>query len=198
MDRRDFRATVTAAGVGGFGGWAGRRSLGETYRLRPPGAVSEWQFLSHCIRCHHCVTACPVEAIRVANEAGPAGVGTPIIEPRRQPCDLCAGQPTMRCIEACPTEALRSGTTRRRVAIGVARIDADTCLPFQGVACRACWRACPFPGDAITQDSLGRPRVDPRHCTGCGLCVHACLTDPPSIVVEPFASKEPREEKVQG
>ncbi len=195
MDRRSFLAAASTVGVAGLTGTAVRRQIDQAAHLRPPGSRSERQFLSQCIRCHHCVTSCPVGALVILPGIGPGAAATPAIDARRQPCDLCAGQPAMHCIDACPTGALRPGTTRRQVAIGVARIDQRTCLPFQGVVCRACWRACPFAGEAIRYDALGRPYVDPRHCVGCGLCVHACLTEPASIHVEPFGSKRrlPRE-----
>ena len=162
--------------------WRGRH--GRSGRLRPPGGHCEERFLARCIRCQQCVDACPVEALRASGPQWPWEIGTPYFIARRQPCDLCWGRNTMACIAACPTGALEPLSRRRDVAIGLAVIDSTRCLPFQGVVCRACWRACPFPDEAIRLDNRGRPVVNQDACTGCGLCEHACLTDPPSIVIE--------------
>ncbi len=190
VPRRGFLAAVASLGAGAFAGW-GLRPAGASPRLlRPPGAVSEEDFLGRCIRCGHCMDVCPVKALVPARRGDPRQWGTPHILARRQPCTLCAGEEQMACVHACPTDALRPLLAREQVAVGVARVDPQTCLPFQGVVCRACWRACPFPDRAIRLDSLGRPRVDPRACVGCGLCEHVCLAEPAAIVVVPFAPKE--------
>ncbi|MEZ6103405.1 MAG: hypothetical protein R3E01_31055 [Pirellulaceae bacterium] len=77
--------------------------------------------------------------------------------------------------------------SRRSVRMGLARIDKQICWPYQGIACRACWHACPFATDAIIFDPLGRPAVSASACVGCGLCEHACLAETAAITVEPFA-----------
>ena len=69
--------------------------------------------------------------------------------------------------------------------MGVARVDPKTCLPYVGVACKACWHACPLPNDAIAFDELGHPVVIDDGCVGCGLCEHVCLTEPSAIRIEP-------------
>jgi MauM/NapG family ferredoxin protein len=150
--------------------------------LRPPGAGSEEDFLAACVRCGQCVTACPNGVLQLA---GGSRLGTPYLMPREVPCNLCAGLDTMRCIDACPTAALVRSADRRAVRMGTAVVDPSTCLPFQGVVCRACWHACPFPQEAITMDDRGRPVVLADACIGCGLCEYACPTEPSSIVVEP-------------
>ncbi len=187
--RRRFLTAAAVWGAAALGGWTLRRSRGEAAVLRPPGAVSEQDFLARCIRCAHCIDVCPVDAL-VPLEHGPAWqLGTPHFRPREQPCTLCAGSEQMACVQVCPTDALRPLLARDQVAVGVARIDPQTCLPFQGVVCRACWRACPFPDEAIRLDELGRPVVDGQKCVGCGLCQHACLAEPEAIRVIPFAPR---------
>ncbi len=133
---------------------------------------------------------CPVKALVPVRHGDPRQLGTPHILPRTQPCTLCAGRELMACVQVCPTDALRPLAAREQVAIGVARVNAQICLPFQGVVCRACWRACPFPDRAIWLDELGRPQVNPQACVGCGLCEHVCLAEPVAIVVVPFAPKQ--------
>ena len=186
-DHPTRRGWLVFLGVSFFGAAAGlwRKTGARSGRLRPPGGQPEDAFLARCIRCQQCTQACPVGALRAAGPDWPWETGTPHFVARQRPCDLCGGREAMACIAACPTGALQPITDRRKVTIGTAVVAPDRCLPFQGVVCRACWRACPFPDEAIRLDDRGRPVVNEDACTGCGLCEHACLTDPPSIVVEP-------------
>ncbi len=59
----------------------------------------------------------------------------------------------------CPTGALEPLVNRKAVRMGTAVVDTETCFPYVGVACRACWHACPFPDDAICLVELFVPRV---------------------------------------
>ncbi len=94
----------------------------------------------------------------------------------------------MECIAACPTGALQELPNREAVRMGIAVVDTETCFPYRGVSCRACWHACPFPDDAIAVDGLGRPIVHEQACVGCGLCEYVCLTEEPAIRVVPKES----------
>ena len=67
----------------------------------------------------------------------------------------------------------------------------DELLLLLGVACRACWHACPFPDEAIRVDELGHPIVIEDGCVGCGLCEHACLTETPAIRVVTASDEDP-------
>ncbi|MCA9261847.1 MAG: 4Fe-4S dicluster domain-containing protein [Planctomycetales bacterium] len=156
-------------------------------RLRPPGAVVEHDFLAACIRCEQCIVACPVGCLKPVSWSDDwFQLGAPHIVARETPCNLCAGRERMECIEVCPTAALQPVAAREEVRMGLARIDEQTCLPFLGVTCRACWHACPYPTDAIAFDARGRPLVLADGCVGCGLCEHACLAERPAIRIEPF------------
>lgn len=86
--------------------------------------------------------------------------------------------------------------------MGVAVINEDTCLSFQGMRCEVCYRACPLIDEAITIDYRPRegddihavfaPQVVPDGCPGCGLCEQRCpVSDPaPAIVVVPTGAQE--------
>ena len=169
--------------------------------LRPPGALDEFGFLATCTRCDQCLLACPEGALLKASSSAGIAVGTPYLYPRSMPCFLCA---TLPCIPACPEGALvwprrRHGAEElegpRAVKIGTARIKASLCLnyPAEGretLECRICVDRCPFPGEAIRisepeVDCLPHPQVIEEHCTGCGLCVFACPSTDPAIVVDP-------------
>ena len=161
-----------------------------TYYLRPPGAQSEKDFLSRCIKCGKCAEACPHVAIHMAKDLNMTLAGTPYIDPQEQPCRMCADLP---CVKVCPTLALRDTETKRDIHIGYAKISETRCIAYQGMRCEVCYRICPLIDEAITIDFSALedddihtrflPTVDPEVCTGCGLCVQRCVVrDPDSAV----------------
>lgn len=146
--------------------------------FRPPGAIHEDRFNEVCSKCSKCVEACPEHVIIRSNGKDGGTEGTPILRPNHGPCTLCGD-----CMEVCPTGALQK-TPVGEIRIGIAVVEPDTCLGYLGKSCRACHEACPLDPNAIDFDAT-MPKVDSRICTGCGLCVQACPTKPPSIVVLP-------------
>ena len=159
------------------------------FRLRPPGALlPESEFLSRCTGCGDCAPACHQHSI-VMREESPGRL-LPSIDPRSRPCFLCDEPP---CVEACGDGALLAvldGRNVRGLAIrlGLAEVDAHRCLTARGEsACRICVDACPLPEIAIRIAASG-PLVDAETCTGCGLCVPRCPTEPASITIRPLAS----------
>ncbi|MCC6572641.1 MAG: 4Fe-4S dicluster domain-containing protein [Planctomycetes bacterium] len=150
---------------------------GRTF-FRPPGALAEKEFLETCSRCKKCVEACPEQVITPAQSHMGAPLDTPILMPNIGPCTLCGD-----CMDICPTGALKP-TPVGEVRIGIAVVEPRTCLGYLGEACTACHDACPLEPNAIAFEGK-QPKVDSRICTGCGLCVKACPTEQPSIVVLP-------------
>ena len=145
--------------------------------FRPPGAISETQFLTSCTRCEECITACPHDAIVKAPAQFREAADTPMIDPDRQPCLLCHDFP---CIEACEPLALDRALP---VSLGTARITEQTCLAYQGTVCSVCSERCPVDG-AITQVD-GKPRVDESLCVGCGICRFVCPAPENAILLMP-------------
>ncbi len=98
--------------------------------------------------------------------------GTPLVEAEKIPCYLC-----MKCVVVCPTGSLLP-IRQQETRMGLAVINTFTCYTYAGVSlCRTCYDKCPYVEKAIRLDQL-RPVVDENHCTGCGLCTHACpVTD---------------------
>lgn len=196
---------IGAATVGGLA-WSqfldGKKA--SAVILRPPGAVQEKDFLARCTKCGLCVEACPYKSLVLSRPGDERPVGTPYFTMRENPCRMCRDIP---CTAACPTGALDSslvgepagqGTLRlniNRARIGLAAIDRDTCVAYWGIQCDACYRACPLIDKAVTveytkNDRTGKhallaPVVHSDHCTGCGMCEHACVTKKASIIVLP-------------
>ena len=74
------------------------------FLLRPPGAITEQKFLNACTRCEKCIQACPKDAIiKAPKKMGFFIMGTPYIDPLKNPCVMCDDLP---CISACPDAAL--------------------------------------------------------------------------------------------
>ncbi len=161
--------------------------------LRPPGALAEADFNAQCIKCGQCVRACPYDTLKLAAAGEPNPIGTPYFIPRHIPCYMC---PDIPCKVACPTGALDSNLDDIAEArMGLAVIDIESCLSWQGLRCEICHRECPVQDKAITVEHHPRrlskhamfvPRVHSDHCTGCGICEKACPTAQAAIrVVQP-------------
>ncbi len=169
-----------------------RGQAGGAALLRPPGAAPEAEFLAACIRCGQCVESCPYHTLQMASSSNRVAVGTPYLNSRKIPCHLCQGYESLRCIESCPTTALRPVADWAAIRLGTAVVDQGRCLAFNRVSCRSCWHICPFPNQAIVFDQMLRPVVDEEACIGCGLCDHACPTEPSSISIRPASQSAPQ------
>ncbi len=150
----------------------------------PPGARKEEHFLDNCNHCYACVAACMHEAIAVyRRDEHHALYGYPYIDPRIQPCLKNDNFP---CIEACPTPAL--DWAYRDFSERYAVIDTDICFAYRDLFCMTCVQHCPPQEQAINLDSQGRPSVNEDNCSGCGICILYCPSEPPAITIH--ASKD--------
>lgn len=189
-----------ACGVGmlglGLGLYARQAKALPAVALRPPGALPESDFLGACIRCGLCVRDCPYDTLSLAKPESPVAAGTPYFTARSIPCEMCDDIP---CVKACPTGALNHKLTDINDArMGLAALlDHETCLNFLGLRCDVCYRVCPVIDKAITLELIPNPRtgrhtmflptVHSEHCTGCGKCEKACVTEEAAIKVLPLA-----------
>lgn len=156
----------------------------------PPGATA--RFTDLCVKCGLCVKACPFDCLKLAKTGDPAPMGTPFFTPREKPCEMCENIP---CAKICPSGALdRNFDDIKKARMGIAVIDPSSCLSWQGLRCEVCWRVCPVKNEALTLNPHPReiskhavfvPKIDPDHCTGCGMCTKSCPTDLAAINVLP-------------
>jgi ferredoxin-type protein NapG len=200
LNRRKFLADTarTACGVGMVGlGLAHLTSQAKSLPIvavRPPGAGTESDFLSACVRCGLCVNDCPYPTLKLSMVEQDVPVGTPYFVARDYPCEMCDDVP---CAAACPTGALDKSLTNiddARMGLAVL-IDEETCLNFQGLRCDVCYRVCPLLDKAITLEIMPNvrtgkhatfiPTVHSEACTGCGKCEHSCVLEESAIKVLP-------------
>lgn len=162
--------------------------------IRPPGALTEKEFLGTCMRCGLCVRACPYDTLVLANVNKGVPMGTPYFLAREIPCEMCVDIP---CVKVCPSGALDPGLTdiaKARMGLAVVA-DQESCLAFQGLRCEVCFQACPVMNKAITLEmrpnlrsgkhALFLPVVHSDHCTGCGKCENVCVLEEAAIRVLP-------------
>lgn len=204
--RRVFlQKIVQGVGYGAFGAivWSSYLSQSQANNLilRPPGALSEKDFVSTCIRCGMCVESCPFDVLELSTISDQVSIGTPYFIAREEGCRMC---PDIPCTSVCPTGALDLPSLTvdnkldiNRARMGLSTINTQTCLAYLGLQCTMCFQACPLTGDAIFLEkernvrtdmhALLKPVINPDYCTGCGMCEHACPTTVASIKILPLA-----------
>lgn len=201
FDRRRFLLETArmAAGcaVAGtlLGTFAGRAKALPAEALRPPGALSEPEFLAACIRCGLCVRDCPYDTLVLAELGEDVATGTPYFTAREIPCEMCDDIP---CAAACPTGALAktlTDITQSKMGVAVL-VDEENCLNALGLRCDVCYRDCPVLDKAITLElqhnarsghhAIFMPTVHAEFCTGCGKCEKSCVLPEAAIKVLPM------------
>jgi ferredoxin-type protein NapG len=145
--------------------------------------VPEAEFLAACTRCDACMTACPYGVVVPAPPRFKQAAGTPMIDPASAACHMCPDTP---CITACAPGVLRRD---RPLKMGTAVIQAWNCLAHQNSFCTVCSEQCPVPGAIALVD--GKPRVDERVCTGCGVCHYACPAPANAVMILPLRDRPP-------
>jgi MauM/NapG family ferredoxin protein len=155
--------------------------------IRPPGAVPEEAFLCLCLRCGACMQACPSNGLQPTYfAAGLAGMFSPVLVPRRGPCELGCNA----CGHVCPSRALRSLPLeeKQRAKIGVAVVLRTKCLAWeQDKRCVVCQEVCPYGAVSLRSvpgQQVPVPVVKAERCFGCGACECHCPVASPAVVVE--------------
>lgn len=130
--------------------------------IRPPGALSEKEFLSRCVKCGQCIRICPTNVIHPAGFSGGSieALWTPVLNFRigTSGCQLNC----IACGHLCPTAAIRPLSLDERkgvkqyaltgpVKIGTAFVDQSRCLPWaMDKPCIVCQENCPVSPKAIS------------------------------------------------
>jgi len=156
--------------------------------LRPPGSADEDTFLYLCRKCGRCVDACPSGVLEKVSTPNPVVLDTPFMNFENNYCTACYS-----CIDACPSGALSRDNLK--VFRYVAVLDVDRCVAYRDVFCQSCYWSCPNRDSAITLKDFAYPEFHQSACAGCGRCVHACPTIPPSVEmrkVKVGGSEDPR------
>ena len=151
----------------------------------PPGAGSAERFHSKCVGCGICIRECEGKVLVPAvGQYGLAGFMQPVVDYSRGSCVYDCN----RCSNVCPPNALLplSLAEKQRTRIGIASVDADTC-----VGCGLCASKCPAKAIEMVSGADGRKAiVSADHCIGCGACQHVCpLPDGPAITVSGVAEQ---------
>ncbi len=147
--------------------------------MRPPGAVSEGDFVDTCTRCDACIEACP-EAIVFRDDDG-----FPRVDLTKGACTFCGV-----CAQVCTPEAIlpAQGWAWRATP-------KPTCLSIQSITCRTCEDQCEQQAIRFRLRTGGRsePLFDNDLCIGCGACAAACPAGAIDFVqTAPTTSKETR------
>jgi ferredoxin len=128
--------------------------------IRPPGALSEADFLKRCLKCGQCMRICPTNIIHPAGfQGGLEGLWTPELN-FRVGTSGCQYNCVM-CGHVCPTAAIRSVTLDEKkgkndfsadgpIRLGTAFVDRGRCLPWaMDKPCIVCQENCPVSPKAI-------------------------------------------------
>ncbi len=150
---------------------AGKLAANWPHKLiRPPGALSEGEFLKRCIKCGQCMRICPTNVLQPAGmEMGLEALWTPMLNNRigTSGCQLnCTA-----CGYVCTTSAIRPITLSEKmglgefaeagpIRIGTAFVDRSRCLPWaMDKPCIVCQENCPLSPKAIyTQEVFNTVR----------------------------------------
>jgi electron transport complex protein RnfB len=117
-----------------------------------------------CVGLGHCVTVCPVAAIRMGDQ------NLPVIDEKK--CIGCG-----KCVKECPKATLMLLPRTKLVYLACASHDKgkavkDVCR-VGCIACGLCVKNCPT-GALTLVNNL--PVMDFAKCIDCGICVHKCPT----------------------
>jgi formate hydrogenlyase subunit 6/NADH:ubiquinone oxidoreductase subunit I len=132
---------------------------------------------------------CPTNGLQpLLLSSGLSAMWTPRLVPEIGYCEYNCNL----CGKVCPTGAISLLPLRdkQKKKIGVDRINRRVCLPWaKNKECIVCEEHCPLPEKAVKlkREKIGsetvlRPYIDEKICTGCGICQTKCPTRPERAV----------------
>lgn len=184
--------------------------------LRPPGAIDETTFIYGCIKCGLCVQICPIQAIKLAGIKDGLAYGTPYIDVRNQACDFSCDSmqcvetcPTAvlnfvqfkdvgeKAIEEYDATHNRDENynpfpvqiraMKSAVSMGIAKLNPETCLAFQGKGFKGSPRGSDFKGvnrSPYSGDLKATPVSEKVYDEKiCDICVKECPIGETAIIM---------------
>lgn len=155
--------------------------------IMPPGAGDRENYLSRCLACQACATACPVRIVRASRTPQPQ------LDYTRGYCQFSCTE----CGKVCPTGAIRhlDVEEKRRTRVARTELLLDRCVVVErSQACGACAEVCPT--RALVMEPYGGPGsgltipvFSEAYCIGCGACLYACPAEPRAFALEPLATQ---------
>jgi len=131
-----------------------------------------------------CVTACEVKALIFPLPADPLPIedNSDLTTDDLQTDNLKTGNSIAETTDDSNRTA-DEDITESRILPELARvsINKQSCLPYNGPECGACFDSCPVTG-ALAQDGV-RPIINSLLCCGCGLCRESCIVEPKAITI---------------
>jgi ferredoxin len=214
LDRRTFIATgamaVMAAPV--LNAAAGEPRSSKKL-IRPPMSREEHDFLSSCIRCGECMTACPTGILKPAGlDFGIRALWSPVMVATEGFCQKGCNA----CSQACPTDAIMKYPIEKKYdyKAGTAVFNSSRCISHtENKFCSECVRVCPTnaistvkdwePADTTHASDQPAPvgekptrpiQVNFDSCVGCGACEYACnqiVAGEPAMITTSFGRAVP-------
>jgi ferredoxin-type protein NapG len=221
---------AVGAGVGYLQKVTAETRLNQHF-LRPPGAIDEETFIYGCIKCGLCIQICPIQAIKFAGIKEGLAYGTPYIDPREQACDFScdslqcvetcptavlyfkqfkeAGEKAIaeydKTHQADPNYnpfPVQIKAMKSIVKMGMAKINEETCLAYQGKGFKGTPRGKDFKGvnrSPYTNDDKATPVAEKYYDEKiCNLCVKECPIGDTAIVMKSKAGGKMVPEVLEG
>ena len=145
-------------------------------RIVPAGSLSLNNFLSKCVGCQLCVSACPNNVLRPN-----------MLQPEMSYENGYCRPECTKCSEVCPAGAITliNKTEKSSIQIGHAVWRKKNCVVFtDNVECGNCARHCPSGAISMVHTDKDDPKsptfpvVNPERCIGCGACENLCPARP--------------------
>ncbi|NLL38219.1 MAG: 4Fe-4S dicluster domain-containing protein [Clostridiales bacterium] len=128
------------------------------------------------------------------NEKGVRTFGDHIVQYEPE-YSLCAGCTTCEIVCTLTHDGLVSPSYTRIFVDRGTRSMIHIILSCQHCSDHPCYSACPEKDSAMCIDENGIVYIDEENCIGCGLCIKACVFDPPRINMVRSADKAKRKAK---